>query len=405
MTPARRRTLTIAGPLAIVIIGVAAWLYTTEWVDVRENAGYTKEAMTNPFLAANLFLERMDVQVESRLGLKLLDDLPPASDTLLVASSWRALSERRVAALVEWVEQGGHLIMPGTTTWNALRGTSGDPLLDYLEVQVHDSAELTDELAPRENQHDPREELIEMAKASIDAKPMCGPVEALVQLQLAEDDDAVVAVFSSDLSLLDTGGWASRAASSQYGTQLLQFEIGDGLITVITTLTHWRNRIVDCHDHAHLLRLLVGASEKLWWLYDTELPALPVLIWRNAALFVLGVLALIVLIAWREGFRFGPRVTRVAERRRQLMEHIDGIAQFFWQHRSSDKLLDALREEVMSMHHVRADQRSNDLASSLATITGVAEEEVRWALGVRTERNDANFSRAVGILQRMRKAL
>ena len=59
---------------------------------------------------------------------------------------------------------------------------------------------------------------------------------------------------------------------------------------------------------------------------------------------MLGVLALIVLIAWREGFRFGPRVTRVAERRRQLMEHIDGIAQFFWQHRSSDKLLDALRD-------------------------------------------------------------
>lgn len=405
MTPARRRTLTIAGPLAIVAIGVAAWLYATEWVEIRENAGYTKEAMTNPFLAANLFLERMDVQVESTLGLKLLDDLPPVSDTLLVASSWRALSERRVAALVEWVEQGGHLIMPGTTTWNALRGTSGDPLLDYLEVQVHDSAEFTDELAPRENQRNAREELIEKAQANIDAKPTCGPAEDLVQLQFAEDEDDAVAVFSSHRTLVDAGARASRAASNQYGTQLLQFEIGDGLITVMTTLNHWRNRIVDCHDHAHLLRLLVGSSEKLWWLYDTELPALPVLIWRNAAPFVLGLLVLIVLIAWREGFRFGPRVARDAEPRRQLMEHIDGIARFFWQHRSSDKLLDALRDEVMSMHHVRADQRSNDLAASLAALTGVAEDEVRWALGARTEHNDTSFSRAVSILQRVRKAL
>ncbi|MEE9253600.1 MAG: DUF4350 domain-containing protein, partial [Pseudomonadales bacterium] len=307
--------------------------------------------------------------------------------------------------LIAWVERGGHLIMRGAMPWNAQRATSGDPLLDFLQVQVHEQPQFSDELAPSTETQRVRRELMETAQMNIDANALCGPVEDVVQLRFIEEDDTVVALFSSDRSLVDAGNGAFAAASNQYGTQLLQFEIGDGLITVMTTLRLWRNRVIDCHDHAHMLRLLVATSEKLWWLYDTELPALPILVWRNAALVVLGMLALIALIAWRAAFRIGVPLAREADARRQLMEHIDGVARFYWQYGSSDKLLDELREEVMRVHRVRADRKSNDPVASLATLTGIAESDVRWALSVKAQNRDASFSRAVSILQKLRKAL
>ena len=405
MTSSRRRVLVIALPIVTLVGALSVWLYNTEWVDLRANEGYTVDAMLNPFLGAGLFLERLQVEIESSPGLQLLDALPPVSHALLTASSWRTLSPRRVEALIEWVEHGGHLIMQGTTPWNAQRESSGDPLLDFLQVQVHERPELSDELAASTDTQRAREELTEMAQANINANTLCGPVEDLVELRFSEDDDGVVALFSSYRSLVDAGERAFAAASNGHGTQVLQFEVGDGTITVMTTLRLWRNRRVECHDHAHVLRMLVGTRQKLWWLYDTELPALPILIWRNAALVVLGTLALIGLITWRAGFRFGPPLAREAQDRRQLMEHIDAVARFYWQYRSSDELLDELREEVMHVHRVGADQNSNDLAASLGALTGVAEADVRWALSVKIHHKDVSFVRAVSILQKLRKAI
>ncbi|MEJ2133197.1 MAG: DUF4350 domain-containing protein, partial [Gammaproteobacteria bacterium] len=169
LAPRRGRTVAIASVAGLVIAGIGLWLYTTEWVEMRQNGGYTEEAVLNPFLAAGLFLERLGTEVESRVGLELLDDLPPVSHTLLVASSWRTLSERRVAALIEWVEQGGHLIMPGASTWSALRQSSGDPLLDYLEVQVLDQTGPSDERAPSDPS--PPDSLMEGARANIVERP------------------------------------------------------------------------------------------------------------------------------------------------------------------------------------------------------------------------------------------
>ncbi|MEJ2133321.1 MAG: hypothetical protein P8Y95_17235, partial [Gammaproteobacteria bacterium] len=140
------------------------------------------------------------------------------------------------------------------------------------------------------------------------------------------------------------------------------------------------------------------------WVYDTQLPPLPVLIWRNAALAVLAACATLALLAWRAGFRFGPRTARDLEARRQLMEHIDGVARFYQQHRSIDTLLEDLRGEIARAHEARGDG-TNDLSASLAAQTGIAEDEIRWALDVRTNNREASFHRAVGILQRVRKAL
>lgn len=401
----RRRGLWIALSSIVLAGSLGIWLYTTEWVELRENSGYGAEAMLNPFLAARLFLQRLDVDVESSPGLELLDHLPPTSNTLLVASSWRTLSQRRVDALIQWVTRGGHLIMPGMAPWNARRATTGDPLLDFLQVQVQERPAFSDELTPSDEKQHAREELMEMAQTSIDANALCGPVEDLAQIRFAGEDDPLVALFTSTRSLIDAGHNASAAASNRYGTQLLQFEIGDGLVTVLTTLRLWRNRIIACHDHAHMLRLLVGTSKKIWWLYDTQLPALPVLVWRNAAFVVLGALLFIVLLAWRSGVRLGPAVMHAEGSRRQLMEHIEGVARFYWQHRSGDELLDELREEIMHLHRARTEHGSGDTFANLAAIADVAEEDVRWAFSVETEHRDATFHRAVTILQTLRKSL
>jgi hypothetical protein len=95
----------------ILIVAVAAVLHFCKWVEIAHDVGYSQTALRKPYLAAEKFLARLGVETEVADGLGLLDALPPKDATVLIAGSRRALSERRLDGLVEWLHSGGHLIV------------------------------------------------------------------------------------------------------------------------------------------------------------------------------------------------------------------------------------------------------------------------------------------------------
>ena len=82
-----RRALGTWGVVMLLVLGAAGVLYFAEWVETTTNDGYTADALRSRYLAAERFLDRFDITIASRDGLNLLDELPPTSHTLLIASS------------------------------------------------------------------------------------------------------------------------------------------------------------------------------------------------------------------------------------------------------------------------------------------------------------------------------
>ena len=125
----------------VVLLSVAAWVWFERNFErqLREvPTGWSPAAKRNPFLAAEHFLRRVGIEVESVPGRDLLRDLPPPGD-LLVVNGLDALNAERRQRLRDWLERGGRLLVeaePGTAAGyveNAARlGAKGAPNLGLV---------------------------------------------------------------------------------------------------------------------------------------------------------------------------------------------------------------------------------------------------------------------------------
>ena len=387
--------------LCLLLAGAGAAIYFSEWVELSSNGGYSSDAMRNPYLAAERFLAGFDIETQSRDGLTLLDELPPTSHTVLIASSRRSLSERRVADLHSWVESGGRLILLASDLWDEDQGSSGDSLLDDLGVKVLepiDEEPFEDEEDEEDEQGEEAMPLPEQILESLVNQGSCGNDSSLTRINLADEQQDITTSLGTWSYLAYEGDNEVSFAENAAGPQLLYLEVGDGAVVTLTSLGLWSNRQIHCHDHAHLLRWLTDDRPVLWWMFNTDMPALPVLIWQRWPVAVaLGVVWLALWI-WRGWFRV-QRVPAVPDpARRELMEHVDGVARFYWQHGDSDRLLSPLRKLVL-----RGARPTDDVVADLAERSGHSPERVRWALSESLGRDGGGFVKAVRTLYDLHK--
>jgi len=109
--------------LGILVFLGAVWFFAThDRVTVREWVGPSGEARLKEFLAAQRFADRMGMKVTEVRSLPELDTLP-AQAVLIVPHHRQQLPATRIQTLLQWVDNGGHLIaeaeFPGrsSATW------------------------------------------------------------------------------------------------------------------------------------------------------------------------------------------------------------------------------------------------------------------------------------------------
>lgn len=90
-----------------------AWWFFSSYERVTETRRLpaSGEAVSNPYYAAELFLREQGLEVQSVGSNTPLVRLPAADDVLLVRNMGASVTEHRVDALLDWVEQGGTLIV------------------------------------------------------------------------------------------------------------------------------------------------------------------------------------------------------------------------------------------------------------------------------------------------------
>ena len=423
------------GAAALAVVSVCLGLffvYGIEWVENEVDLGYGEEARREGYLAAALFLRAQGVEGETLSGLSLLDALPGVDDTIVLASSRRTLSERRLAALQEWVEAGGQLIVQADEVFDPDERASRDAFLDGLGIFLNDPQDLVweedaelDAAAGGEDRESgelgeadeideiegvqPEDTLGSLLERAFSGElPECQTNEdRLAYMIVGEVPRKLQLELSSDFFLSTADGLGLEAAGSA-GAQLVRVPVGSGLITVATSSDIWTNRRIHCHDHAYLLWFLTRDSAAVWLLHDPEAPRLEALMLSAFPLTFAGCLLLLLIWGAARSLRFGPRRRVKVGERRQLLEHLQATADFGWRSALLDAPLEALRQDLVQ--RAARDLGVSPLSAGqhvkgIAKLARIPERDVEFAFNADPLLKKRDFVRTMGILARIRRRL
>ncbi|MGM8226486.1 DUF4350 domain-containing protein [Cellvibrio sp. ARAG 10.3] len=416
-----------------VTIGLLFWAsrYIT-WKEEEIDLGYSREAQKDDFLAIKQFLAQQGIESQSLRSFGLLDNLAwqgerlGARDTLVLLNAHKMLRGQRLDNLLGWVEQGGTVI---TSTHNPFVGADGsDPLLDHFGILVGDYDEAAEDTGPVIDDS-VNETSTESADQSLeddgdDASPKENDEESEEEEKLPDNhfrcalylEPQAVDFFGEDEPLLidysdgeafdyydeEPQGWSG----DDRGLHLAQFEWGQGLVIVNSDNDIWTNQRVDCHDHAYALWKLIDHDGKVWFLINQEAPSLWSLLWQAVPYGMLAALLALGFWLWAKAVRFGPILTRKAEGRRSLAEHIHASAMLLWRRQQHPYLVDRLREEVRQQLHQHYPQFSQfserEQISHLQQLTALSASELHRALFSDNLQHPHDFTSAVACLQTIR---
>lgn len=365
---------------ALAALGVAAgW----SWVDnsferrVRQiETGPSEAARRNAFLAAERFLRRLEIDVHGRAGRALLIDLPPPTD-LLVVRGPGPLNAARQASLLDWLQRGGHLVVEPMRHYDKGDAPRGDDFLAGLGVTL-----AVDPSVPAG-----RQVVAEIGDAA-SARPL--QVAFLSRWSLRAEDDR-----------------HERAVMAEGQTRLLQYRIGDGMLTVASDLLFLTNGGIDAHDHALFLYRLSADANSVWLLYDQAVPSLPALLYASAPQALIASAVLLAALLWHIGGRLGPLFAEPAPGRRDLLVHLEAASALVWRLGGGAEQLDAARRRIehawLARHPALAAQDAEARARWIAERAGLRAEDVAAALAAAPANREQALVERARTLQQLRR--
>lgn len=390
-----RRSLLLVLLLGLAGGGAGWWFYSNfELTSEREWLGFRGEARVNQLLAAEYFLRRMGVEARGIGDLQALDALPEAG-TLLVGTDRHGLDDRRNRMLLDWVERGGHLIL--SPRWFFRRMGQTDPLLSPLGVNS----------SLRRREAAPELPLEGEATDSAGSGECPNPV---TYVRLPGEEDPLEIDFTSRRLLERDDPGKGLVFTDTQEHRVLQYERGQGLITVLSETAFLENSHIERYDHARFLYALARQrSGPFWLMYKDDMPSLGQWLWRKAPAAML--MAGLLLLAWllKVVRRFGPLLPAPSLRRRRLMEHVDAAGHYLWKQGQAAVLLHGPREALHGrLQKARPDLNElppDRLVSRLAELSGIGVRQIERALLSNDILRKEDFLRRVQILENLRKQL
>jgi hypothetical protein len=164
----------------------------------------------------------------------------------------------------------------------------------------------------------------------------------------------------------------------------MQFDVGDGVLTIVSDPGVWTSYRIDSYDHAFLLWKLSASGGSLGILHPVLQDSLWQLTLEHASELLIATAVLIGLWIWHLSYRFGRLLPRDTTRTRALGEHFSSVSHYLWHRRHGEYLLQPLRQRV---------QRRASL--TLGEFAGAESERQIELLAERCERTPQSIARAM----------
>ncbi len=343
--------------------------------EVQREIGYKGPARSDPWLAAERLVARMDLPVRPVIAWSA----PSEQDAVWMLPAALLSHESTIRPMEAWVRAGGHLIL----------------LVEYADSATNDW---------------------------IDSDPPPAVVPALLAMLaragivLNRPDSSASEMLASQV---DFEGKTYRVAAQSHASVavaaaapgvLASAARGRGRLTVVTDGRLFRNRWLDQHEHAALLVALVDASRRratvgfmrgagvsLWGLVYLHL-------WPFAC--TLG--GLLGLWLWKNLPRFGPIEVAVTPAMRSSHRHLQALGDFHWRLDHAASLVTRVRQQITEHGQrtsLRAAWSDHDFLLWLADRAGMTHARVSRAMATPPPTDPAALTLLAADLQQLLIAL
>jgi hypothetical protein len=335
-----------------------------------------------PYQSAQRFVQAQGLVSHQASTWAELDRLPAPGHSLMLLDRQAPLSMQQVDRLLGWVQRGGRLLTVADAVWDEARASSGDALLDRLQIRVQPSAQLP-----------------QLPPAADDDYP------GLTKLYLENEDAPAYFGFDTQRHLDDPTGKVQSWANSNGATHLMQMAYGEGLITLVSDARLWTDDQIQRYDNAWLLWYLNQGSEVTWLFESVAERQRHSVQWAFAALLLATLLGLWLLKA-----RHRPHPVPSLLDRRQLRLLREQGRQCL-REQGPANLLGTLQHDVLQracFHHAGFKQLA--VAEQWQVLAQLAQQPTRsigaalMPVGSRRMSGRA-FTRAVAQLQSLRDSL
>ncbi len=388
--------------------------------------GESQKANRNPYLAAELYLNAAGKPADSSENLLKLKDLSETG-TLFISHASTLISENNAKKLIEWMEQGGNLIVAAHHFDDE---TSRNFLLERFEVSTYlvecdDCNPLSNEFI--QQRFEDGDKFSDIVKDQFDllANPQDDVIleSEITTLNFESYDKALKIHFSPVVGIYhdslysnedekenDTQGYElTYSAGTENADHFLQFKVGSGILSVISDELIWTSDNIASLDHAYLLWILTDENRETTLLYGAIMPSIHLLIWRSAPELIISLIALLCLWVVYASRRFGPIIDIDTSTRRSIEEHIYASADFLWRHKQSKQLIEPLREEIQ--HKIRIHypllnhMGEQEIYRLIGERSHLPVESIHWALHEPSPFDDDLFLNMISILKHIREIL
>ncbi len=378
------RTAILMTLLVLCLLGAAGyWLsHQLEKKEIELPTGLTGEAAVNPLLAAERFLTAMGITTKQLDDTsRLLRKLGP-TDVLLISSDRQTLGQQRTLDLLEWVEQGGRLIV---TVPHLLKEEEPlrDPLLEILGLTLF----YVDEDSITEDMNEYADYL------DVDWPTAADFMKIDIDLQYV-------------LEGVQAGDWIIE---NDWGAVLVRRPHGQGTVTIVTDLQFIQFLRIGEYDHAQFLWHLVDGQGPIWLITNNDMPSLWDWLWQHAPEIMAAGLFWLALWLWARSRRFGPPLAELPPVRRRILEHVEANGRFLWHQKQSRHLITAVRNQFITTAANRNPgwERLTDdeRAELLADVTHRDIKTIRRLLAETEVRHQHEFTRMIRQYEKIRKQL
>ena len=340
----------VVGLVALVLIGWFLY-YSIEFYEETEESQWSLEAFRNPYLAAELFMQRSDIEVTDVDSLARLDELTNIG-TLFFSDPNQVQSPRQLQQVMDWLDVGGNVIYTANSV-----SDNDDLLLQEIGVEV-EWRDYEDEEREDTSLAETFREYNRQIREGKSPEEIARELSRDTWLTTVAFDDSIGSLeiaFETEKVLqhpyLDDSGDSQYQpfswSSSEQGVHMMQFEIGSGLLTVISDPGIWTSYRIFEYDHAYLLWLLSSGEGVFALLRSVVRDSLWSLITRNAGELLIAGGLLLALWIWHVVYRFGRMLPRDLSRTRALGEHFSSISHYLWHRRRGAYLIAPLCQRVL----------------------------------------------------------
>ncbi len=403
--------------LLVLTAYLSFWFYQNySWVEEQKEVGFQGLAKRKPLLAAEFFLQKMGIRNEPVNGLAAFRDTANMHrvSSILIATKRETLNTELADNLLQWLMAGGNLIVEA----RYCKDTNSESHAENYQAEKKAAAP------------DFVFRLLGLCIKTLDDKTIkaqggeASPVTAVLADSQQQTSIQVYFPYWEVLKQLKTVKnydltWKIEDPSGPY---LMQYAVGKGRITVLSTTDIFTNDYIDQYDHARLLLELVQPSDRennslqssdiqksVWLVAVDDMPSLWHWLWQNASYVMASLSLLFLLWLWRVPLRFGPVLEDKPVTRRKLLEHIEASAYYRWHYKQLPRLVASVQEDIWEqiqlMHPAIRRENPEQAWILLEDITRIQQTEIKKALTPVKSIDEKDFEQTIKTLYTLKNNL